>query len=290
MPPTARAPARVLSDVQAAGAVVLRKDAVLLVHRPAYGDWSFPKGKLDRGEPAPVAAVREVAEETGVRIRLGTPLSPQRYPSRGRAKTVSYWHGRVVGDHRVDGYVVNSEIDEVAWVPLHKARNQLSYTFDQNTLEEALMTEWRTRALVVLRHTKARSRKSWRRDDRLRPLLAEGKREAARLVPLLAAYAPSRLVTSSSVRCSQSLAPYAEAYGWPLQETDALSEEDATVEGVVEIVDELLHSKECAALCTHRPVLPTLLDSLGVMTDKLAPGELVVVHHRKGKIAAFERY
>jgi len=293
MPPTARPTgdvSRVPPDVQAAGAVVLRKDAVLLVHRPAYGDWSFPKGKLDRGEPAPVAAVREVGEETGVRIRLGTPLSSQRYPSSGRAKTVSYWHGRVVGDHRVDGYLVNDEIDEVAWVPVRKARKQLSYTFDQNTLEEALSTEWRTRALVVLRHTKARAKKTWRKDDRLRPLLAEGKRDATRLIPLLAAYAPSRLVTSSSVRCAQTLAPYAAAFGWPLLETDALSEEDATAEGVGDIVAELLQNKECAALCTHRPVLPTVFESMGVVTDKLAPGELVVVHHRKGKFAAFERY
>jgi 8-oxo-(d)GTP phosphatase len=293
MPPTARPTgdvSRVPPDVQAAGAVVLRKDAVLLVHRPAYGDWSFPKGKLDRGEPAPVAAVREVGEETGVRIRLGTPLSSQRYPSRGRAKTVSYWHGRVVGDHRVDGYLVNDEIDEVAWVPVRKARKQLSYTFDQNTLEEALSTEWRTSALVVLRHTKARAKKAWRKDDRLRPLLAEGKRDATRLIPLLAAYAPSRLVTSSSVRCAQTLAPYAAACGWPLLETDSLSEEDATAEGVGDIIAELLQSKECAALCTHRPVLPTVFESLGVVTDKLAPGELVVVHHRKGKFAAFERY
>ena len=43
-------------------------------------------------------------------------------------------------------------------------------------------------------------------------------------------------------------------------------------------------------MCTHRPVLPSVLDALGVVTDKLAAGELVVVHHRKGKIAAFERY
>jgi phosphohistidine phosphatase SixA len=178
----------------------------------------------------------------------------------------------------------------VAWVPVRKARKQLSYTFDQRTLEEALSTEWRTRALVVLRHTKARARKSWRKDDRLRPLLAEGKRDAARLIPLLSAYGPSRLVTSSSVRCAQTLAPYAEACGWPLQETDTLSEEDATAEAVVDIVDELLHSKESAAICTHRPVLPAVLDALGVVTDKLAPGELVVVHHRKGKVAAFERY
>ena len=283
-------PSRPIGDVLAAGAVVIRKDAVLLVHRPRYGDWSFPKGKLDRGELAPVAGVREVLEETGVRIRLGTPLRPQRYPNGGRMKTVSYWHGRVVGDPSVDGYVANDEIDQVEWVPLRKAKRRLSYTFDQATLEEALETEWRTRALVVVRHAHARARKSWRKDDRLRPLLAEGKRDAAKLVPLLSAYGPTRLVTSSSVRCAQTLVPYAEASGWPLEETDGLSQEDATAESVLEIVEDLLHGKECAAICTHRPVLPTVLDALEVVTEKLSPGELVVVHHRRGKIAAFERY
>jgi 8-oxo-dGTP diphosphatase len=283
-------PSRPIGDVLAAGAVVIRKDAVLLVHRPRYGDWSFPKGKLDRGELAPVAGVREVLEETGVRIRLGTPLRPQRYPNGGRMKTVSYWHGRVVGDPSVDGYVVNDEIDQVEWVPLRKAKRRLSYTFDQATLAEALETEWRTRALVVVRHAHARARKSWRKDDRLRPLLAEGKRDAAKLVPLLSAYGPTRLVTSSSVRCAQTLVPYAEASGWPLEETDGLSQEDATAESVLEIVEDLLHGKECAAICTHRPVLPTVLDALEVVTEKLSPGELVVVHHRRGKIAAFERY
>jgi len=283
-------PSRPIGDVLAAGAVVIRKDAVLLVHRPRYGDWSFPKGKLDRGELAPVAGVREVLEETGVRIRLGTPLRPQRYPNGGRMKTVSYWHGRVVGDPSVDGYVANDEIDQVEWVPLRKAKRRLSYTFDQATLAEALETEWRTRALVVVRHAHARARKSWRKDDRLRPLLAEGKRDAAKLVPLLSAYGPTRLVTSSSVRCAQTLVPYAEASGWPLEETDGLSQEDATAESVLEIVEDLLHGKECAAICTHRPVLPTVLDALEVATEKLSPGELVVVHHRGGKIAAFERY
>ena len=118
-------------DVQAAGAVVLRKGAVLLVHRPRYDDWSFPKGKLDRGELAPAAAVREVEEETGLRIRLGPPLRPQRYPNGRVMKTVSYWHGRVRGDHDVGGYLVNDEIDEVAWVPVDKAQRRLTYTYDR---------------------------------------------------------------------------------------------------------------------------------------------------------------
>ena len=277
-------------DVQAAGAVVLRKDAVLLVHRPRYDDWSFPKGKLDRGELAPVAAVREVAEETGLRIRLGSPLGSQRYPNGNRMKTVSYWHGRVVGDHDVGGYLVNDEIDDLAWVPVDKARRRLSYLYDQQTLEEALDTEWRTRSLIVLRHGQAFSRKAWRKDDRLRPLLSTGKQQIQRLTPLLAAYAPTRLVTSSSLRCVQTVAPYAAFAGLRVHETDALSEEDATAESVARVVDRLLRGKECALLCTHRPVLPEVLDAMGIETEKLAPGEMVVVHHRKGRVAAFERY
>jgi 8-oxo-dGTP pyrophosphatase MutT (NUDIX family)/phosphohistidine phosphatase SixA len=279
------------NDVLAAGAVVFRPGKrVLLVHRPRYDDWSFPKGKLDRGELAPVAAVREVAEETGLRIRLGTPLSSQRYPNGNRMKTVSYWHGRVVGDHDVGGYLVNDEIDDLAWVPVDKARRRLSYRYDQQTLEEALDSEWRTRSLIVLRHGQAFSRKAWRKDDRVRPLLSTGKHQIQRLTPLLAAYAPTRLLTSSSTRCVQSVAPYAAYSGRRVRETDALSEEDATTESVAEVVDRLLHGKESALLCTHRPVLPWVLDALGIETEKLAPGELVVVHHRKGRVAAFERY
>jgi 8-oxo-(d)GTP phosphatase len=283
-------PSRPIGDVLAAGAVVIRKDAVLLVHRPRYGDWSFPKGKLDRGELAPVAAVREVGEETGVRVRLGAPLRPQRYPNGNRMKTVSYWHGRVVGDHSVEGYVVNDEIDEVAWVPVDKAQRRLSYTYDQETLAEALGSEGRTLALVLLRHGHAYSRKAWRHNDRRRPLLSTGRHQIERLTPLLDTYGLTRLVTSTSLRCVQSVAPFAAFSGWPVQETDGLSEEDATAESVVEILDDLLHGKECALLCTHRPVFPSIFDALGIEADRLAPGELLVVHHRKGQVAAVERY
>ena len=39
-----------LVTVRAAGGIVRRDDAVLVIHRPKYDDWSFPKGKLDEGE------------------------------------------------------------------------------------------------------------------------------------------------------------------------------------------------------------------------------------------------
>jgi 8-oxo-dGTP diphosphatase len=276
--------------VLAAGAVVLRKDAVLLVHRPRYDDWSFPKGKLDRGELSPVAAVREVEEETGVRVRLGVPLGGQTYPNGSRSKVVDYWVGRVLGDHDVSGYPVNDEIDEVAWVDVEKAEKRLTYRRDGRTLREALATGKRTRALVVLRHGKARSRKAWHRDDRRRPLLKSGKDQARAAVPVLEAFGVSRIVTSSSVRCVDTVAPYAERSGWPITSTARLSEEDATAKKVLRIVDELVQADEDAVLCTHRPVLPSVYDAIGIPAEHHATGELVVVHHRRGRVRALERH
>jgi len=277
-------------DVRAAGSVVLRKGRVLLVHRPAYDDWSFPKGKLDRGETATAAAVREVAEETGLRVRLGVPLSRQSYPNGARTKVVDYWVGRVVGDHDVSSYLVNAEIDEVAWVKVDKAVDRLSYKRDRHTLAEALHTGRATRALVVLRHGQARARKSWRRDDRLRPLMVLGRTQARGVVPVLDAYAVSRIVSSSSARCLDTVRPYAEHSGWPLTSTDDLSEEDATAAGVLALVDELVDSGEDAVLCTHRPVLPSVYDALGIAREHHATGELVVIHHRHGRVRAVERH
>jgi 8-oxo-(d)GTP phosphatase len=276
--------------VRAAGAVVLRQAHVLLVHRPAYDDWSFPKGKLDRRELAPVAAVREVEEETGVRVRLGVPLGSQSYRNGRGTKVVDYWVGRVVGDPDVSSYLVNAEIDEVDWVPVDKAERRLSYTRDRGTLREALAAGKKTRALVVLRHGKARSRKAWRKDDRKRPLLVGGAAQARAAVPVLAAYGVTRIVSSSSTRCVETVAPYVENAGWPLTPTDGLSEEDATATSVLEIVDELLHSDEDAVLCTHRPVLPSVYDAIGVPAEHQATGELVVVHHREGRVRALERH
>jgi 8-oxo-(d)GTP phosphatase len=277
-------------DIAAAGAVVLRKERVLLVHRPAYDDWSFPKGKLDRGEHPAVAAVREVAEETGVRVRLGVPLARQSYRTGGRTKVVDYWVGRVLGDPDVSGYLANDEIDEVAWVPFDKAAAMLSYARDGDTLREALTLGKKTRALVVLRHGRARARKSWKHDDRLRPLVAEGRAQAQAVVPLLAAYGVSRIVTSSSLRCVDTVLPYAERSGRSLTRSRGLSEEDATPRSVRRCVESLVSRDEDAVVCTHRPVLAEVYDSLGVEPLGQATGELVVVHHRRGRVRSVERH
>jgi phosphohistidine phosphatase SixA len=267
---------------------------VLLVHRPKYDDWSFPKGKLERWEHPTAAAVREVAEETGVHVRLGPPLAPQHYPVGRRMKTVDYWTGRVVGDDDVSLYRPNHEIDQVAWVRVDKAEGMLTYEYDRETLAEAMKVRRRTHAIVVLRHARARSRRAWKADDQLRPLLKTGAQQSDRVVPLLAAYDATRVISSPAIRCLQTVAPYAETTGWEIETRRRLSEEGATAKGVEKVVEELLEGDQGAVICSHRPVLPQVYDALGLRGkqrgDDLAPAEMLVVHVRKGGIVAVERH
>jgi 8-oxo-dGTP diphosphatase len=281
-------------EIVAAGAVVSRKGPeVLLVHRPKYDDWSFPKGKLDPGEHAVTAAVREVAEETGLDIRLGPPLRDQEYVVGNgalRPKRVHYWVGRLVGSDDITTYRPNAEIDRLAWLGVDEARERLSYEFDRATLEEWTAVRKRSTPLLVLRHARSLSRKTWPDDDRDRSLTPAGELEADSLVPLLGAYGVRRVVSSSSRRCWATVAPYAELAGLDLEVTDALAEEDATPGGVEEVVHELLGRKEPAVLCTHRPVLPLVLATIGVRDPGLEPAAMVVVHHRNGQVVATETH
>lgn len=287
-------PAPAAKDVRAAGVVVFRPGRrVLLVHRPKYDDWSFPKGKLDRGELAPAAAVREVAEETGLHVRLCLPLADQGYPVAAGHKTVHYWTGRVVGDDDVSGYRPNDEVDAVRWVEVDEAAGLLTYPHDRATLDEALGRRRRTQAVVVLRHGRARARGSWRRDDAERPLLRAGELQAERIVPLLAAYGVTRLVSSTSLRCRQTLQPYADTTGWELGTRRRLSEEGATPAGVRRVVGDVLEQVERernVVVCTHRPVLPDVFDALGVEDPALEAGEMLVLHLRKGRVLGSERH
>ena len=280
-------------DVLAAGVVAFAPgQRVLMIHRPRYDDWSFPKGKLDPGEHLAVTAVREAWEETGLHVRLGPPLGEQRYAVAGRrSKRVSYWTARVVGDPDVSAFVPNEEVDQVVWVEAAEAARQLSYDHDRETLRQALLLRRRTVPVVVLRHAQARSRKAWRGDDRGRTLVAAGHLRAQRLVPLLSAFAVDRIVTSSSARCVETVAPFADTTGWAVTTSDDLSEEGARPKRVRRLLDEAV---EAAAggrgtlLCSHRPVLPAVFAALGVEDPDLDPGAFLVAHVRKKTVVATE--
>jgi 8-oxo-dGTP diphosphatase len=123
--------------VRAAGGIVWRHGEggaveVVLVHRSAYGDWSFPKGKLHQGETEAEAALREVQEETGLRCRLGRELGTSAYRDpRRRPKTVRYWEMRPTGGTLRPA----NEVDDARWVPLGEARMALTYEHDRRILD-----------------------------------------------------------------------------------------------------------------------------------------------------------
>jgi 8-oxo-dGTP pyrophosphatase MutT (NUDIX family) len=127
-----------LSDVVlAAGGVVWRRNEsgeleVLLVHRPKYDDWTLPKGKLDDGESAEDAALREVEEETGFSVELGEELPPTDYHDRyGRPKNVRYWVMDITGGE----FQPNREVDEVRWLRVEAAKEALTYARDRDVLD-----------------------------------------------------------------------------------------------------------------------------------------------------------
>jgi 8-oxo-dGTP pyrophosphatase MutT (NUDIX family) len=110
--------------------VVVRDGRVLLVHRPAYDDWTLPKGKLELDETWEHAALREVAEETNLSCVLDAELGRTHYVDRsGREKEVRYFLM-----HTIDEPEARNEIDEVRWVLLADAPALLSYERDAELL------------------------------------------------------------------------------------------------------------------------------------------------------------
>lgn len=118
--------------VRAAGGVVVRDGRVLLVHRPKYDDWTFPKGKAEDGESDEACALREVREETGLECRLLDELPPTEYvDTKARRKRVRWWHMLVVAGE----FAPTDEVDEVRWLSPREAAALLSYGRDLALLE-----------------------------------------------------------------------------------------------------------------------------------------------------------
>ncbi len=131
------------AEVRAGGGVVTRRgpgDSVdmLLVHRPRYDDWTFPKGKVDPGEGDDAAALREVEEETGLPCRLGPELACSRYEDRkGRTKLVRYWLMVPDGPAHESLAATTGEVDRTAWLGMEEALAALTYDRDRDVLRSA---------------------------------------------------------------------------------------------------------------------------------------------------------
>jgi len=264
--------------IRAAGGVVVRARhdggvEIAVVHRPAYDDWTLPKGKLQAGEREEHTALREVEEETGMRCRLERALGSTKYKDhRGRQKIVHYWVMRAL-----DGqFKATKEVDELRWMSLPDAIDILSYHHDRTLLLEGFegqgvrdvpggregkvtMRGRTTGAVYLVRHAKAGSRAQWAGPDELRPLTKGGRRQAEALVDRLAAFSIARIVSSPHTRCVETVEPLAKQRGLTVSNVDEL------VEGS-DGDDVLDYLARCApqptVVCSHGDVIGDVLTRL----------------------------
>jgi 8-oxo-(d)GTP phosphatase len=263
--------------IRAAGALVWQPgphgQQLALVHRPRYDDWSFPKGKAEPGEHLLRTAVREVAEETGLRVALGRPLRPSVYQVGDRAKQVSYWAARCTGS---DGFVAGHEVDELAWLDLGQVGERLSYERDLALLEEFESSSVGTVPFILLRHASAGVRLvGSEAADLARPLDARGTADADLLAVLLASYGRCRVVSSAAERCQASVRPYARAVGVPVEVDAALTlgpAADSAAAG--QRAAELARAGEPVIVCAHRENLPAMLAAACAALHARPPGGL----------------
>ena len=249
--------------IRAAGGLIFRvspkgKLKVLLAHRPSYDDWSFPKGKADKGETPEETAIREVLEETGYNCRIVGPIGTTRHRIKSGAKEVHWFAMRPLPDS--PGFKKNKEIDEVKWVTRKKAREVLDYDNDRKLLRDTDLRKLsQTGTIRLLRHAAAGDRTKWNGNDGARPLTKKGKRQAKAIAASLESAGIERIITSPYDRCVQTVEPLAKLTGAKIELSDALAE-GPDIDAAYDLIDSVVGAN--AVLCTHGDVIPATINRL----------------------------
>ncbi len=184
---------------------------VAVVHRPRYDDWSLPKGKLDAGEHALTAALREVGEETGLAVVAGRRSVRVEYPVPEGIKRVDYWVMQALGG----SFEPNHEVDELRWLPVAEAAELCSHEPDRVVLADLARTDVPLMpTLILVRHARAGDREEWDGPDDLRPLDARGREQAQRLAEVLPAFRPDDLLSAHPCAAWRRSSPSAHAWAW----------------------------------------------------------------------------
>lgn len=283
----------------------------MVVHRPRWSDWSFPKGKLKSHETMRACAIREIREEAQVDIALGISLGWQTYQiADGRPKAVHFWAAQVIDPkspalraRKPIKPASKHEIDRIEWFPVSQALRLLTYQRDAEMLRKLIRRYQQgrldTQTLIVVRHALAVKRSSWKHGkgpERTRPLTASGELRAQELAGELSAYGINSLRTSTWLRCVSTFEPYAKLTGVNLRRKNEMTERSYTANAkwISQYFQEMLDGLEKnRAICVHRPTLPGFLVRIKKLSGKrqfakiskndpwLEPGEMLVLHLAK---------
>lgn len=285
--------------IRAAGALLWRENndrnlEIALVHRPKYGDWTLPKGKLEDDETALQCAYRELLEETGIKASFTRQLGTVQYEENGAQKRVIFWAAQCALDQST--FLPNDEVDQLRWLSPDEAIAQATYQSDIEMIDTFMAQERHTDTLIILRHTKALERGDWDEADSERTLSETGFDQAQMLIKHLAAFAIEEIYTSDYIRCVQTVTPLAHARGLTINQVPSLNE--ATFEEdplrSISFANALKQDEKNILICSHNPVIPTMLR--GILNTKLKnrdliklePGDAWIVHRVHGEIVGLD--
>ena len=307
-----------------------------LVYRPKYDDWSWPKGKNEPNESHRHTAVREVGEETGYSVTLGPHIAKIEYPleregkkssknsssnsSQNRnsqpevIKRIHYWMMRLIDKptaaKRLPAFgpikpAKSTEISNVLWLTPSQARKKLTHDSDREVLDAFLeklhagQAEYST--LLLVRHGKAESRKTWQGSEATRPITPLGAAASYALGRELACYAPNKIISSPWKRCVETVAAFAHDSSLPIKQVAELTEDHhekqpkSTLSVLIKEIQNLechtqntsktsnvstansentansaIASNNATVICLHRPVIGTFFDYLREITKPRA--------------------
>jgi 8-oxo-dGTP diphosphatase len=235
-----------------------REIEVALVHRPKYDDWSLPKGKLEPGEQAIEAAVREVREELGSHVAVSRRITRICYDLPSGRKEVDFWVMR----HRGGDFQATAEIDDARWLTPADARAVMSYDIEREVLDGFTDVPRPESVVVLVRHAKAGKRAEWHGDDIDRPLDPVGHAEAEQLSSFLQNFAPDRLVAANPLRCVQTLEPLSRDLDLEIA-VDATFSDDAFAEApdsTIAAVHALAKPNRVSVVCSQGVTIPSLIE------------------------------
>lgn len=292
-----------------------------LVYRPKYDDWSWPKGKNEPKESHRHTAVREVGEETGYSVTLGPHIAKIEYPleREGKKQTsksgntsrnsqpevikrIHYWMMRLIDKpsaaKRLPAFgpikpAKLTEIGNVLWLTPSKARKKLTHDSDREVLDAFLdrlhdsQAEYST--LLLVRHGKAESRKTWQGSEATRPITPLGAAASYALGRELACYAPNKIISSPWKRCLETVAAFAHDSSLPIEQVAELTEDHhenqpkSTLSVLINEIQNLesnarnssaasnaIATNNATVMCLHRPVIGTFFDYLREITKPRA--------------------
>jgi hypothetical protein len=292
-----------------------------LVYRPKYDDWSWPKGKNEPKESHRHTAVREVGEETGYSVTLGPHIAKIEYPleREGKKQTsksgntsrnsqpevikrIHYWMMRLIDKpsavKRLPAFgpikpAKPTEIGNVLWLTPSQARKKLTHDSDREVLDAFLeklhagQGEYST--LLLVRHGKAESRKTWQGSEATRPITPLGAAASYALGRELACYAPNKIISSPWKRCLETVASFARDSSLPIEQVAELTEDHhenqpkSTLSVLINEIQNLesnarnssaasnaIATNNAIVMCLHRPVIGTFFDYLREITKPRA--------------------